>query len=113
MTLDVARRNSRAHEDPEKKVEEYLEKRINDLSGLAWKFVSPGTTGVPDRVVMLDGMICFAELKRPKGGRLSDTQKWRVKQINQQRIKAYVIKNLEQVDLLVDSMMRGVLPDEI
>ena len=88
MTLDVARRNSRAHEDPEKKVEEYLEKRINDLSG-------------------------FAELKRPKGGRLSDTQKWRIKQINQQRIKAYVIKNLEQVDLLVDSMMCGVLPDEI
>lgn len=113
MTLDIARRNSQTHEDPEKKVEMHLVSRLSDLGGMAWKFTSPGTRGVPDRIVILDGLICFAELKRPQGGKVSPEQAWRIKQLRQQGMKAYILKNKEQVDLLVDNMMRGVLPDEI
>lgn len=52
----------------ENQVEEYFVKRVKREGGLALKFVSPSMSGVPDRLVMLpNGRLYFAELKRPKG----------------------------------------------
>lgn len=103
--------NSTTKSDPEKQVEKYLVDKITNLGGLPWKFTSPGTAGVPDRVVILNGLICFAELKRPKGGRISDMQEWRIKQLHKQDVKAYVLKNKEEVDYLIEHMMKGELPE--
>lgn len=50
----------------EKEVESYLVKRIRECGGKAYKFVSPGNSGVPDRLVLLPGGRCaFVELKAP------------------------------------------------
>jgi len=51
-------------------------KRIAGAHGvLPLKFVSPGFTGVPDRLLLAQGgRAAFAELKRPSGGRLSTIQ---------------------------------------
>lgn len=39
---------------------------IKDLGGRAYKWVSPGAAGVPDRIcVMPEGRIIFIEVKRP------------------------------------------------
>lgn len=39
---------------------------IKTLGGKAYKWVSPGTTGVPDRIAILPGgRIIFIEVKRP------------------------------------------------
>lgn len=39
---------------------------VRQAGGKAYKFVSPGNAGVPDRIVVLPGgRIGFAELKRP------------------------------------------------
>ena len=39
---------------------------IRDLTGLAFKWVSPGMPGVPDRIFILPGpRIIFCEFKRP------------------------------------------------
>lgn len=103
--------NSTTKSDPEKQVEKYLVDRICNLGGLPWKFTSPGTAGVPDRIVILNGLICFVELKRPKGGRISDMQEWRIKQLHKQDVKAYVLKNKEEVDYLIEHMMKGELPE--
>ena len=47
-------------------IEQYLIHRAKQLGGLAPKWVSPGTTGVPDRLVLLPGgQISFIELKAP------------------------------------------------
>lgn len=97
---------------PEQKVEKYLNDRIKDLGGICWKFTSPGTTGVPDRCIEIAGLHCYVETKRPKGGRLSDTQKWRIKQLRLQGAKVFVLKNTEEIDWLVDHIMKGELPDE-
>jgi len=52
----------------EKTVEAALVKRVKELGGIAYKWTSPGRTGVPDRIVMLPGKgIVFVELKRPGG----------------------------------------------
>lgn len=104
--------NSKTKAQPERVVEEHLVNTLNNLGGLGWKFTSPGTVGVPDRIVVLNGLLCFVELKRPKGGRVSEIQKWRIKQLHAQGMRAYVIKNKEEVDVLIDCLMRGELPDE-
>jgi hypothetical protein len=50
----------------ESAIEAYLRDRVKELGGKAYKFVSPGNTGVPDRLVCLPGgRIAFAELKAP------------------------------------------------
>lgn len=103
---------STAKTQPEKKVEEYLTDRIKDLGGICWKFTSPGTTGVPDRNIEINGLHCYVETKRPKGGKLSDIQKWRIHQLRLHNAKVYVLKNTEEIDWLIDHIMRGVLPDE-
>lgn len=58
----------------EKTIENHLVKRVRAAGGMALKFVSPGTAGVPDRVVLLPGgRIVFVELKAP-GKKLSPLQ---------------------------------------
>ena len=53
-----------------RKLESYLERAVCDevkrRGGRAFKWVSPGNTGVPDRICILPGgRVIFAELKRP------------------------------------------------
>ena len=46
----------------ERKIKEYVESR----GGLFLKWVSPGYTGVPDRILLMPGgRISFVEVKRP------------------------------------------------
>lgn len=48
----------------EKDTEPYLCKQIKRLGGRAYKFISPGCAGVPDRIVILPGgRIFFVETK--------------------------------------------------
>lgn len=50
----------------EKTIEKNVCIFIKKLGGIAYKWVSPGRDGVPDRIcVMPDGRIIFIELKRP------------------------------------------------
>lgn len=50
----------------EKTIEAYLRDKIKAQGGKAYKFVSPGNDGVPDRMVCLPGgRIFFVELKAP------------------------------------------------
>lgn len=52
----------------ESEVEKHLVKKVKELGGLCWKFTSPGTAGVPDRIVILPwGKVVFVELKAPYG----------------------------------------------
>lgn len=57
-----------------------VERKIVDVikskGGLCLKWVSPGYTGVPDRIAVLPGgRILFIEVKKPGTGRLSSRQK--------------------------------------
>ena len=62
----------------EKDIEAKLVKMVKQTGGLCLKWVCPGWSGVPDRIVLLPGgRVIFVEMKRPKGGRLSKLQqKW-------------------------------------
>lgn len=61
----------------EKDIEQKLRKMVEAHGGLCLKWVCPGWSGVPDRIVLLPGgRIYFVELKRPKGGRVGAMQLW-------------------------------------
>ena len=50
----------------EKEIERHLRECVKSLGGWCLKFVTPGFTGVPDRVILMKGgVIAFVELKRP------------------------------------------------
>lgn len=50
----------------ESRIESYFRDQVKALGGRAYKFVSPGNDGVPDRLVCLPGgHVIFAELKAP------------------------------------------------
>lgn len=50
----------------ERVVETYLRDQVKAMGGKAFKFVSPGNAGVPDRLVLLpNGWQAFIELKAP------------------------------------------------
>ena len=60
----------------EKDIERKLRILVERHGGLCLKWVCPGWSGVPDRIVLLPrGRVVFVELKRPKG-KLGALQKW-------------------------------------
>lgn len=50
----------------ESEIEAYLTRCVREYAGVALKFISPGCSGVPDRIIILPGgRIGFLELKAP------------------------------------------------
>jgi len=61
----------------EKEIERKLRLMVTKHGGLCLKWVCPGWSGVPDRIVLMPGgRVYFVELKRPKGGVASPMQLW-------------------------------------
>lgn len=96
----------------ERDIETYLVRRITQLQGKAFKFVSPGNAGVPDRLICWKGKAFFVELKRP-GGRPRALQRATVAQIRRTGIKVYCISKKSQVDELASLLELGILPEEV
>lgn len=67
----------------EKIIESYLREEVKAIGGKAFKFVSPGNVGVPDRIVLFPGgKIAFAELKAP------GKKPTAIQEVQQNRIRA-------------------------
>ena len=82
----------------ERDVERYLRERVKQLGGRAYKFVSPGNNGVPERLVMLPGgKLFFVELKAPgkETTALQDAQIDRISKLGQD---VFVVDSKEKVD---------------
>lgn len=93
-------------------LEARLVRGVKAAGGLAYKFVSPGSVGVPDRLVVLPGgRVVFVELKAD-GGRLSRMQVYRIAQLRGLGAAVRVVKGAEDVKKFLD-WLREVIPDEI
>lgn len=85
----------------EKDIEKKLRKMVERHGGLCLKWVCPGWSGVPDRIILLPGgRVIFAETKRPKGGRLSEMQKWWLKKLKSLGFWAVVVWDESDIDTL-------------
>ena len=95
----------------EKEIEAKLCKMVRQHGGLCLKWVCPGWSGVPDRIIVLPGgRVLFAETKRPKGGRLSPLQKWWLDKLTELGFFACVIwneKNIRTLELVILDMLGG------
>jgi hypothetical protein len=88
----------------EKQVEARLRERVKNVGGLALKFVSPGCSGVPDRLVFLpEGRIFLVELKKP-GGKLTPLQEKMKKKFEEMGFKFYVIDSYELVEEFINEV---------
>lgn len=82
-------------------IEKRLKKEIEKIGGKALKFVSPGVTGVPDRIVLLPlGKIIFIELKAP-GEKPSPIQEYRAKEYRRLGFRVECIDSVEKIMELI------------
>jgi hypothetical protein len=85
----------------EKVIEEYLRDEIKAIGGRAYKFISPGNDGVPDRLAVLPGgRVIFVELKATgKGPR--PLQELQIKRLQDLGHTVFVIDSKQGVDAVV------------
>lgn len=82
----------------EKDIEKYLRKSIKQAGGECLKWISPGTAGVPDRIVICpDGRIVFVELKRPFE-RPRSVQRAVLRRLYRLRCRVVVLDNRKSVE---------------
>ena len=81
----------------ERDIEVKLRKSVEAQGGICWKFVSPGTAGVPDRIILMPmGRIAFVEVKAP-GESPRKLQLARHRLLRRLGFKTFVLDNPEQI----------------
>lgn len=90
----------------EKKVEQYLKKRVEELGGLCLKFTSPSRRGVCDRILIsANGLTYYVETKSGRSGHgLSPTQELFKKELEKRLVPMYVLASKQEVDVFIDKI---------
>lgn len=85
-------------------IEEILALAVKKRGGLALKFVSPGLSGVPDRLLLFsNGKLAFVEVKAP-GGKLRPLQIKRKGQLESLGFLVYCIDDVKAIGGLLDEI---------
>ncbi len=88
----------------EKSIEQILVREVSSRGGLCWKFTSPGTAGVPDRVVLLPGSKAgFIEVKAP-GKEPTAQQLYRHEQLRDLGFQVFVLDDPEAIGGILDAI---------
>lgn len=91
----------------EKSIEEKLVAAVKAVGGVCWKFTSPGTAGVPDRIVLMPfGRIGFVEVKAP-GETPRPLQRSRLKLLRRLGFKAFVLDNISDIPKIIKEVMQN------
>ena len=92
----------------EKDIEEYLRDQIKAIGGRAYKFVSPGNAGVPDRLILLtSGKVVFVETKAP-GKKSTPLQAAQQKKIRALGFEVYAdIDSKDKVDSIINQLIEA------
>nr|DAF30402.1 MAG TPA: Nuclease [Caudoviricetes sp.] len=79
-------------------IEKYLVSEVKKMGGTAYKFVSPGHAGIPDRICLLpNGTLFFVELKAT--GKLTrPLQNRQIEKIRTYGQRVYVADSTEKID---------------
>lgn len=93
----------------EKDIEKKLRAMVERHGGLCLKWVCPGWSGVPDRIILLPGgRVIFAETKRPKGGKVERLQKWWRERLQKLGFWAVVVwddENIKTLELVIVDLL--------
>ena len=92
----------------ERELEKYLVDIVTGMGGKAFKFVSPGCTGVPDRIVILPGgIVGFLELKA-LGEKPRKEQAYRIRQLRALGCRAGFADSREDISKFLHCMVTGI-----
>ena len=88
----------------ERDIERRFAAAVKKHGGLCPKFVSPGTDGVPDRIVLMPGgRLAFVEIKAP-GKALRPLQVRRKGQLESLGFRVYVLDDPGQIEEILQSI---------
>mgnify|MGYP000298417069 FL=1 len=88
----------------EKTIEQKLVQAVKAKGGIAPKFVPPGFSGVPDRLILLpDGKCGFVEVKTP-GRKPRPLQESRIRLLRRLGFPVYVLDDAEQIGGILDEI---------
>jgi hypothetical protein len=91
----------------EKDIEGYLRDRVKTMGGRAYKFVSPGNDGVPDRLILLPGgKVLFIETKA-SGKTSTPLQKAQQLYIHNLGFAVYEADSKAEIDRILREAIRG------
>ena len=94
----------------ESEIEKKLVREVRRRGGMAYKFVSPGNTGVPDRIVaMPGGVIIFVELKAD-AGRLSPGQERQIGKLRSLGMRVEVVRGMKGLEVFLNEVCPAQLP---
>lgn len=91
--------------DLERDVENRLKDKIESIGGLCLKFTSPSRRGVPDRMIIYKGVVCFVEVKKP-GESLRPLQRSWQDKLEFHGVLARYISTKHDADVLSDWIKR-------
>ncbi|WP_296813849.1 VRR-NUC domain-containing protein [uncultured Megasphaera sp.] len=87
----------------ERNIERKLVQGVKAMGGIAYKWVSPGNTGVPDRIVIFpDGRIEFVELKT-ETNKPTPLQLAQMRKLMSRNCTVYVLSGMQAVNEYLDS----------
>ena len=88
----------------ESRIEKTLVQAVRKRGGLALKFISPGMSGVPDRLVLLpQGRIAFVEVKAT-GEKLRVLQIKRKRQLEELGYLVYCLDDIDAIGGMLDEI---------
>lgn len=91
----------------EKQIEHTLVMAVKAAGGMCPKLVSPGTDGMPDRMILLPkGHIGFVEVKAP-GKKPRPLQERRHKQMRELGFKVFILDGREQIPEILKEVEHG------
>lgn len=92
----------------ERDIEKVLVAKVRNLGGRAYKWVSPGNGGVPDRIVVFpDRPPMFVELKA-ENGKLSTLQKVQIRRLLDMGQDVRVLRGIREVEQFLEDCECGL-----
>lgn len=90
----------------EKGIEQKFVDEVKRINGLAIKLVSPGFSGLPDRLVLIpEGKTGFVEVKAP-GKKPRRLQRSRHDQLRKLGFKVFVLDDENQIKAILENLRR-------
>lgn len=94
----------------EKELEAKLRDAVKQQGGRAYKFTSPGNTGVPDRLVVFpEGKIGFIELKQP-GKKPTKNQMLQMNRLAALGCRVYLLDSCTRIPYVLEDIQAGLWP---
>ena len=91
----------------ESEIEKTLREAVRAAGGRAYKFVSPGNRGVPDRIVCFPGKkLAFVELKSA-GNKPTKLQLLQHARLRSMGFEVYVVDDRDKVPYIVFTIQNG------